>query len=66
MHPKLFDGLNYESKVKTTKGEEVGARSLARNTLGVEGHTRALGGTRKSDKQFNYSRRHAQTKQQVG
>jgi len=36
-------------KVKTTegkgegKGEGVGACSLARNTLGVEGHARALG-----------------------
>jgi len=28
------------SKVKTTKGEGVGARSLARNTLGVEGRAR--------------------------
>jgi hypothetical protein len=30
-------------KVKTMEGERVGARSLARNTLGVEGRARATG-----------------------
>jgi hypothetical protein len=30
-------------KVKTIEGEEVGACSLARSTLGVEGCARALG-----------------------
>jgi len=30
-------------KVKTAEGKEVGARSLARNTLRVEGHVKALG-----------------------
>jgi hypothetical protein len=30
-------------KVKTTKGEGVGAHSLAHNILGVEGHVGALG-----------------------
>jgi hypothetical protein len=30
-------------KVKTTKGEGVGARSLVRSTLGVEGHVEAPG-----------------------
>ncbi len=30
-------------KVKTSEGEGVGVRSLVRNTLGVEGHARALG-----------------------
>jgi hypothetical protein len=30
-------------KVKTTKGKKVGARSLARNTLGVEGRVVTLG-----------------------
>jgi len=30
-------------KVKTLEGKRVGARSLAHNTLGVEGHARALG-----------------------
>ncbi len=30
-------------KVKTTKGKGIGARSLAYNTLGVEGHAGALG-----------------------
>ncbi len=28
--------------VKTSKGEGVGAQSLIRNTLGVEGHVKAL------------------------
>jgi hypothetical protein len=31
------------SKVKTTKEEGIGVRSLAHNTLGVEGHAGALG-----------------------
>jgi hypothetical protein len=40
---KLLDGFNSESK-----GEDIGrrrswVRSLARNTLGVEGQTKALG-----------------------
>jgi hypothetical protein len=39
--PKLFDKLNYESKVKTTEGWKIGVRSLARNTLGVEGRVGA-------------------------
>ncbi len=30
-------------KVKIAKGEGVGARSLAHNTLGVEGHAKAPG-----------------------
>jgi len=29
-------------KVKTMEGEEIGARSLVRNTSGLEGHARAL------------------------
>jgi hypothetical protein len=29
--------------VKTSKGQKVGAHSLAHNTLGVEGHAGALG-----------------------
>jgi len=37
------DGLNYESKVKTTKGKKVGARSLARSTLEVKGCAGASG-----------------------
>jgi len=36
--PKLLDGLNCESKGEATKRKGVGVRSLARNTLGVEGH----------------------------
>ncbi len=30
-------------KMKTTKEEKIGVRSLARNTQGVEGHSRTLG-----------------------
>jgi hypothetical protein len=36
----LMDSI-VSPKVKTTKGEGVGARSLARNTLGVEGRVGA-------------------------
>jgi len=39
--PKLLDGLNYKSKVKIAKGYEIGVRSLARNTSGVEGRVGA-------------------------
>jgi hypothetical protein len=53
-------------KVKTTEGKGVGARSLVRNILRIEGHAGVQRrGTRKSDKQVNYSHRPAQTKQQV-
>jgi len=41
--PKLLDRLKYESEVKTTKEQGVGARSFARNTLGIEGCVGALG-----------------------
>ncbi len=41
--PKLFDRLKCEFKVKTTEDQGVGAHSLTRNTLGVEGHVGALG-----------------------
>jgi len=37
-------------KVKTTKGEGVGASSLAYSVSGVEGRVKALGWTRKIDK----------------
>jgi hypothetical protein len=37
----LMDSI-VSPKVKTTKGEGVGARSLARNTLGVKGRVGAL------------------------
>jgi len=52
-------------KVKITKGEGIGVCSLAHNTLGVKGVLQQ-DETRMSDKWFNYSHRHAQTKQQVG
>jgi hypothetical protein len=38
----LMDSI-VSPKVKTTKREEVGARFLAWNISGVEGHVRALG-----------------------
>jgi hypothetical protein len=41
--PKSLMDSTTNPKVKITKGEGVGARSLARSTLGVEGHARALG-----------------------
>ncbi len=41
MHPKLLDGLIASPKVKTMEREGVGARSLAHNTLGVEGRVGA-------------------------
>ncbi len=37
----LLDGLIASLKVKTTEGEGVGARFLARSTLGVEGRAGA-------------------------
>jgi hypothetical protein len=39
--PKLFNGLIASSKVKITKGERIGARSLACRTLGVKGRVGA-------------------------
>ncbi len=55
-------------KVKITKGEGVGARSLGRSTLGVEGCVGAPGWglLGRVTKQINYSHGLAQTKQQVG
>jgi hypothetical protein len=50
-------------KIKTVEGEGVEARSLARNTSRVERRTKAAGGTRKIDRQINYSYKPAQTKQ---
>jgi hypothetical protein len=53
-------------KVKTMKRKGVGVHFLAYNISGVEGVLELYDGTRKIDKQFNYSHRHAQTKQEVG
>jgi hypothetical protein len=43
--PKLLNGLKWESRLKTTEKQGVGARSLARNILGggVEGRDGAPG-----------------------
>jgi len=53
-------------KLKTIEGEGIRARSLVRNTSGVEGVLELWDGTKKIDKQINYSHELAQTKQQVG
>jgi len=52
--------------VKTAKKEEVGPRSLARSTLGVEGRARAPGWGLGGVTSLNYSHEPTQTKQQVG
>ncbi len=67
MHPKLLDGLNYESKGKDDE---------RRKSWGVLPRSQHFGGKgvcwsfemgiRKIDKKFNYSHGPAQTKQQVG
>jgi len=56
----LMDSI-ISPKVKTTKGEGVGADSLVRGTSKVEGVLELR--IRKTDKQFNYSHRPVQTKQ---
>jgi hypothetical protein len=38
--PKFLDKLIMNPKVKTTEGEGVGARSLARSTLEIKGHAK--------------------------
>jgi hypothetical protein len=52
--------------VKIIKEQKVGASSLVRNTLGVEGHAGALGWGLGRVISINYSHGLAQTKQQVG
>jgi len=53
-------------KVKTMKGEKVGARSLACSILGGRmACWSSRMGTKKSDKQVNYSHGPTQIKQQV-
>jgi hypothetical protein len=43
MHPRALLDSIANQKVKIMKGEGVEVRSLARSTLGVEGHVGALG-----------------------
>ncbi len=52
--------------MKTAEEEGVGARSLARNTLGVEGRPRALEWGLGRETSINYSHGPTQTEQQVG
>jgi len=59
-------GSTMSPKVKIAKGKRVGAHSLARSTLGVEGRAGAPKWSRMSDKQVNYSHKPTQTKPQVG
>jgi hypothetical protein len=63
---KLFDRFKCESKMKTTKKQGVGARSLARNTLGVEGRVETSRWDYEKWQALNHSHESAQTKQQVG
>ncbi len=53
-------------KVKTMEGEGIGTCSLARNTLKVEGHARALGWGLRRMTSKSTTHRLAQIKQQVG
>jgi hypothetical protein len=52
--------------VKTSKREGVGARSLARTTLGVEGVLELHDGIRKNDKQSLVHKYLHKTRKQVG
>jgi hypothetical protein len=42
-HPQLLEGLKEESQVEDNGKKRVGARSLTRNTRGVEGRAGAPG-----------------------
>jgi hypothetical protein len=57
--------LTASLKVKTMKGKGVGARSLIRNTSGVGGVLKFRNGTKKIEKQINYSQGLAQTKKKL-
>ncbi len=64
--PRLFDGLNYESKSENNGRRKSWGALLGSYHFGGRGACWSSGmGTRKSDKQVNYSHRFAQT-QQVG
>ncbi len=52
--------------MKIAEEQGVGARFLARSTLGVKGRAGALGWGLRRVTSINYSHEHAQTKQQVG
>ncbi len=52
-------------KVKTTEGKKVKMHSLIHNTSGVKGTLEFRDGIRKINKQFNYSHKSTQPKQQV-
>jgi hypothetical protein len=64
--PSSLMDLTSNPKVKTTKGKGVGARSLARNTLGVKGMLELQDETKKIDKHFIYSHGPSQIEQQIG
>jgi hypothetical protein len=54
--------LGVRKKLKIKEGEGIGACSLVHSTLGVKGMLELRDGTKKINKQFNYSHRPAQTK----
>jgi hypothetical protein len=53
-------------KVKTSEGEGVGHTPWLAALWGYRGMLELRDGTKNIDKQFNYSHKPAQTKQQVG
>jgi hypothetical protein len=61
----LMDSI-VNPKVKIVKGEGVGVRSLVYSTSRWKGMLELQNGTRKIDKQLDYSHKPTQTKQQVG
>jgi hypothetical protein len=64
--PKLFDGLNYESKGEDIERRSWGAFPGSQHFGGKKGVLELWNGTRKIDKHFNHSHMPAQTKPQVG
>ncbi len=75
LEPKKFDidvlssslmDSNVSLKWKQRKSKEFGARPLAHNILGAEGHARAPDGTRKNDKHLITHTNLQKTKRQVG
>ncbi len=63
MHPKLFDGFNYESKGENNKRRRSSIVLLGSQHFEGRKVLELQDGTRKIDKQFNYSYELAQTKQ---
>jgi hypothetical protein len=64
--PKLLDGLNCESKNEGNERKRSLGMLPNSQPFGIKGRAKFPNGTRKINKQFTYSHRLAQTKQQVG